>query len=66
MSSVFFQWIDDAGCLVRGKHQGKKIEDVAGEDPGYLRWCLDNVESISEEDREVIRTALHFRRRRPF
>jgi len=26
----------------KGKHEGKTIKEVYGEDPKYLQWCLDN------------------------
>jgi hypothetical protein len=29
---------DDSWAFIHGKHQGKTLEEVAEEDPGYLSW----------------------------
>lgn len=55
--------IDDSGRLNFGKHCGEDIENVAQDDPSYLEWCLREMEDLSEEDREVIRTSLIFAKR---
>lgn len=51
-------WLDDSERLLFGKYRGSLIEDLASDDPGYLRWIVDNVEDISHEDREIIATHL--------
>jgi hypothetical protein len=33
-----------------GKHKGRTVEDVMAEDPYYLFWCLENVESFEVDD----------------
>lgn len=56
--------IDDAGRLQFGnKHRGSDVNDIAADDPNYLHWMLDNVDDLSEDDREVIRAALMFAKR---
>lgn len=56
--------IDDAGRLQFGHaHRGEDINDIAADDPSYLTWMLNNVESLTESDREVIRAALQFAKR---
>lgn len=32
-----------------GKHKGDKLEDMLESDPGYLDWCLDNVDWFAEK-----------------
>lgn len=58
------EWLDDDGLFLFGKCQGYHVEDVARDDPGYLHWILENVEDIYHEDRDVIETAIQFRKRR--
>ncbi len=56
--------IDNAGRLQFGKaHHGEDINDIAADDPGYLHWMLNNVDDLTEDDREVIRVALQFAKR---
>lgn len=56
--------IDDTGRLQFGnKHRGSDINDIAADDPGYLRWTLNEVDSLTESDREVIRAALQYAKR---
>ena len=57
-------WLNDDGDFRFGKCQGDNVETVAREDPSYLCWILENVEDIHHEDRDVIETALNFRKRR--
>lgn len=61
------EWLDNNGYFIFGKYGGPNpaaVEDVAREDPSYLRWILENVEDIYYEDRDVIETALQFRKKR--
>ena len=44
--------------FVRGKWEGYTIWDIAVEDPDYLDWVLNNVDSLYEEDYDNIREAL--------
>lgn len=56
--------IDDAGRLQLGHvHRGEDINDIAIDDPGYLHWMLNNVDDLTEEDREIIRVALIYAKR---
>lgn len=56
--------IDDSGRLQFGRqHRGEDINAIAADDPSYLRWMLDNVEQLTDDDREVIRAALRFANR---
>lgn len=63
MSIEYREWLNDDGCFKFGKCKGKSVEDVARTDSSYLRWILENVEDIHHEDRDVIETALQFRKR---
>lgn len=56
-------WLDSSGRFLFGKHQGKLAEYVAQTDYAYVRWVVDNIEDISEEDREILASLLSFRRK---
>jgi hypothetical protein len=56
-------WILDDGTLRFGKHAGSQVEDVAHQDPGYLRWVVETVEGCSDEDREIMLKCLERARR---
>jgi len=56
-------WLSSDGSFLFGKYRFALVEDIARDDPGYLRWILDNVEDISDEDRIVIETTLQYSRR---
>ncbi|MFT6829507.1 MAG: DNA polymerase III epsilon subunit-like protein [Candidatus Paceibacteria bacterium] len=43
-----------------GKHKGKKFEDLANEDPGYLRWLLGEKEKEETPDDDWIYTLRHY------
>lgn len=61
------EWLDSSGYFVFGKYgppNPASVDDVAKEDPSYLRWILENVEDIDHEDRDIIEAALQFRKRR--
>lgn len=43
-----------------GKYKGQPVEDVLADDPSYLLWCLENVESFSVDqalEDEIVRAA---------
>ncbi|MEA1916198.1 MAG: 3'-5' exonuclease [Campylobacterota bacterium] len=42
-----------------GKHKGKKIEDVAIEDSGYLRWMLSSMDNLDDDLRYSIEQVLN-------
>lgn len=42
-----------------GKHKGKRIEDVARTDPGYLQWLLDEKKKSPEGETDWIYTLEH-------
>lgn len=44
--------------LNAGKHKDTLLDRVADEDPKYLRWMLDKVEELSDEQRTAIKEAL--------
>lgn len=57
------EWLDSGAYFKFGKYgppNPAPVEDVAREDPSYLRWILENVDDIFHEDRDVIETALHY------
>ena len=41
-----------------GKHKGKDLADVAGEDAGYLRWMLSSMDNLDEDLRYSINHVL--------
>jgi len=43
-----------------GKHNGKKVEDVAKIDPGYLEWLLKQKEESDQIDEDWIYTLRHY------
>jgi hypothetical protein len=51
------KYVDEIDNLARGKYKGENVFEVADEDPGYLRWILDEC-SPDKEDREIISKAL--------
>jgi DNA polymerase-3 subunit epsilon len=57
--------VDTSGCFTRvegqirfafGKHRGQPLDTVACEQPGYLRWMLD--QDFFEDTKAVVRRAL--------
>lgn len=61
------EWLDNDGCFLFGKYgppSPSSVEDVAHEDPSYLRWILETAEDIDHEDKGVIETALRFNGRK--
>lgn len=63
--SRFVDPYDDDGRLVRrgddlvltfGKHRGRSLRELAGEDPGYLRWML--TKDFSDTILDAVRDAL--------
>lgn len=58
------EWLDVDGSFLFGKHEGETVERVCREDPGYLRWILETVENILDEDRMVIQAMMDRGRRR--
>lgn len=54
-------WIDDQGRLIQseqgpligfGKYNGKLLKELAGEDPGYLRWLLS--QDFSQQVKDIV------------
>lgn len=43
-----------------GKYKGKKLADIASDDPGYLRWLLGQKESEEEQDENWLYTLKHY------
>ncbi len=41
-----------------GKYKGKTLQELTVEDPGYLRWMLDKMESLDEDMRYSIKKVL--------
>ena len=42
-----------------GKYKGKTLQEVARNDPGYLRWMLNTMENLDEDMRYSINTVLN-------
>lgn len=43
-----------------GKYSGKKLEEIAQEDPGYLRWLLSEKEKEEPQDENWLYTLRHY------
>lgn len=56
-------WLDASGCFLFGKYKGECAEDIAETDPAYIRWIVDNVEDISDEDRGLLEQYLSWKNR---
>lgn len=56
-------WLDPSGYFLFGKYRNALAEDVAQDDPSYIRWIVNDVEDICEEDREVLSQLLTYRGR---
>lgn len=56
-------WLDKSGRFLFGKHKGELLEEVADIAPHYLLWIMEEVDDISDEDREVIEAQLAYRKR---
>lgn len=55
-------WLDKNGKFIFGKHAGKSLETVILLDYSYVCYILENYDTISDEDREIMETQLHYRR----
>lgn len=55
-------WIDAAGKLIRGKWGGTAVEEVAREEPSYLRWIVSST-NVCDEDALIIEEHLKRARR---
>lgn len=56
-------WLDPSGYFLFGKYKNALAEDIAKDDPSYVRWIVQDVEDISEEDREVLSQLLRHKGR---
>lgn len=56
-------WLDSAGYFLFGKYKNSPAEDIVQDDPSYIRWVVNDVEDICEEDREVLSKLLNYRNR---
>lgn len=41
-----------------GKYRGQSIEEIAKTKPDYLKWCLENYKTMSDDNREALTKAL--------
>jgi hypothetical protein len=63
MSAGIKVWLDSDGYFLFGKYKNSLAEDIAKDDPSYVKWIVSDVEDICEEDREVLSQLLVYRRR---
>jgi len=47
--------------MMFGKYRGKKIEEIAQDDPGYLRWMLNNIKELTPDLRMTLKHYLESR-----
>lgn len=52
-------WRDGAPRITFGKYKGKSLQELASEDPGYLRWIADK--DFSEQTKDLAEDALQGR-----
>jgi hypothetical protein len=57
-------WLDSGGFFLFGKYKNSLAEDIAKDDPSYVKWIVESVEDICEEDREMLSQLLTYRNRR--
>ncbi|MNC41966.1 Exodeoxyribonuclease 10 [compost metagenome] len=38
-----------------GKYRGKPISEIAEQDPGYLRWMLNNIKELAPDLRMTLK-----------
>ena len=50
-------WIDEEGNLTKGRYLGEALEEVAIEDPEYLKWMLSEV-PLEPEERSAIAASI--------
>lgn len=46
-------WIDDDGNFTMGKYKGEPVDEVADENPGYIRWILAEVDELAPDEEEI-------------
>lgn len=63
MSTTQRDWLDSRGNFLFGKYKGDPAEEVAQEDPSYIKWIIEKVDDCSDEDKEVLSSCLQFRSR---
>lgn len=51
-----FKWSGDDVVLNFGKNSGRTLKDLAANDPGFLRWIINN--DFSDEVKEIAQNAL--------
>ena len=51
-----FKWSGDDIVLNFGKNSGRTLKDLAANDPGFLRWIINN--DFSDEVKEIAQNAL--------
>jgi hypothetical protein len=54
------RWLSNEGTFLFGKHEGGLVDDVAVDDEKYVRWCVEVVEDMVDEDRTTMEAALQF------
>jgi uncharacterized protein CbrC (UPF0167 family) len=47
----------DSGAFIRGKYNGDFVDEVAEEDPEYIKWLLEEG-SPSTEDAQVLASSI--------
>lgn len=58
------EWLDQSGCFLFGKYEREYAEEIAKTDPQYIRWIVNDVDSIVESDREILGQYLTYAQRR--
>jgi DNA polymerase-3 subunit epsilon len=53
----WFSSEEDGRVFRRGKHRGRPLDEIAAEEPDYLRWML-GTEDMDEDVQELVRSAL--------
>jgi hypothetical protein len=46
--------LDDLGRFTFGKYRGKIAEYVARNDVGYLKWCVENMDDLSDQEMKIL------------
>ena len=51
-----FKWSGDEVVVNFGKNSGRTLKDLAANDPGFLRWIINN--DFTDEVKEIAQNAL--------
>lgn len=54
-------WLDEHGRFRFGKYRLCLADEVAQDDPDYIRWVLEECDDMDEGDREILESIASYR-----